>query len=463
MTELAIANPSHPWWTEVRATLALGWPLVLTNLAQMSIGTTDVVMMGWLGPDALAAGAIGSNAYFTLWIFCFGVVMATQPMVAQAIGRQRRIVRDVRRSLRQGAWMGVALGVPSCVALWNVEPIFFALGQDPSLIPEAVAYVRAYLLGLIPALWFGILRGFLAAFDRPRVGLWIMLAGVVVNALGNYALIFGHWGFPAMGLPGSGYASSLANAFMFAALLGFVLVDRRFRRFRLLGRWWRPDWPRFAELLHLGLPIGGIWLLEVGVFAAAVFVMGVISANTVAAHMIAIQCAALAFMVPLGLGQAATVRVGIAAGAGDAIGVRRAGWCALALGVGFMAMTALVMVIAPHTIVGWFLYLDRPETAEVAELAAAFLAVAALFQMVDGAQAVAAGALRGLKDTRVPMAVAAIGYWLIGGPIGIGLAFGAGWQGVGIWVGLASGLAVVAVLLVWRFASRCHNASPASA
>ena len=241
---------------------------------------------------------------------------------------------------------------------------------------------------------------------------------------------------------------------MFLSLAVIVLVERKFRRYRLFGRFWRADWPRFAALLKLGLPIAGILAFEVTIFNAAAMLMGWIGANSLAAHMIALQIAAISFMVPLGLNQAVTVRVGLAFGARDPEGISRAGWTAYAMGVGFMAMMALLMITAPRLLISAFIDINDPGNAEVVSLAVAFLAFAALFQIADGAQAVASGMLRGLHDTTMPMIYAGIGYWGVGLPLGAVLAFWFGLKGNGIWIGLSAGLASVAVLLLWRWLRR---------
>jgi MATE family multidrug resistance protein len=233
-----------------------------------------------------------------------------------------------------------------------------------------------------------------------------------------------------------------------------VILHKRFRRYRVFGRFWRSDWPRFREMVKLGLPISGILAFEVGLFGAAALLMGLIDAASLAAHAVAIQLAALAFMVPMGIAQAATVRVGRAYGAGSAEGITKSGWTAFAMGIAFMAMTATLMITLPHLLISAFLDLSDPANAEVVRLAVLFLAIAALFQIVDGAQAVAAGMLRGLQDTKVPMLYAAIGYWGIGMPSGVLLAFWAGLDGAGIWLGLCIGLAAVALMLVARWMRR---------
>lgn len=447
------AAPS-PWRAELRATMALSWPLIGTQLAQIATLTTDVLLMGWLGTAALAAGALGSNVYFVLWVFGVGLVMATSPMMAQALGAKRHALREVRRTLRQGLWVCVAIGLPAMTVAWHTEPLLHLLGQDPANAAAAQDYTRWLLLGLIPSLWFMALRQFVAALERPRAALVVQVLTLAINATLAYGLMFGRLGLPELGLVGAGIATSIANTASLVLLLGIILADRRFRRYHVLGRLWRPDWRRFREILRLGLPIAATLLFEVMAFSGAVYIMGLIGTPELAAHQIAIQCAATTFMVPLAIGQAATVRVGLHAGAGDAEGVRIAGWTAFAVGVGFMAAMAVVIAVWREPVVGLFLDTDHADNWRTAELAGAFLAVAALFQLFDGAQAVGMGILRGLKDTRVPMVIAATGYWVIGLPLGAAAAWGLGWGGVGVWAGLALGLAVVAAAVVARFAAR---------
>ncbi len=442
------------WRDEIRATLVLAWPLILTNLAQTMMTATDVVMMGWLGPDALAAGALGSNLYFGTMIFGLGLTTATAPMIARELGRKGHSVRDVRRTVRQGMWMAAAVSVPIWIVLWQSEAILLAMGQEPPLAKAAGEYVRALQWSLLPFFFFLVLRSFISALERPLWALWAGIAGVIVNAAAAWVLIFGHFGLPRLGLVGAGYATTFADFVMFAIMVAVVLRDRKFRRYHLFGRFWRADGPRFRELWHLGLPIGATLVFEVAVFNAATFLMGLISAAALAAHSIAMQLVSLSFMVPLGLAQAATVRVGRAFGAHDKDGIRRAGWTAYAMGVGFMALTGVAMIVAPRTLVGVFLDLDVPANLPVVELAISFLAVAALFQVMDGGQAVAAGMLRGLHDTRVPMVYAGIGYWCIGLLLGVALAFQAKMAGFGLWIGLAAGLTVVALLLLGRWLRR---------
>jgi MATE family multidrug resistance protein len=416
--------------------------------------TTDVLLMGRLGSEALAAGALGANLYFATMMFGLGLTTATAPMIARELGRKGHSVRDVRRTVRQGLWAAVVIVVPIWIVLWHAEEILLAMGQRPDLAAQAGHYMHALQWSVLPFYFYLVLRSFISALQRPQWGLVIGVGGVVVNALAAWGLIFGNFGLPRLGLFGAGVATTLADTLMFVVLAIVVYADRKFRRYHLLGRFWRADWSRFVELWRLGMPIAATLVFEVAVFNASTFLMGLIGEASIAAHSIALQIASLSFMVPLGLSQAATVRVGLAFGAQDADGIRRAGWTALAMGTAFMAMAALVMVTLPRTLISAFLDLDVPANAPVINLAVSFLALAALFQLADGAQAVTAGMLRGLHDTRMPMIYAALGYWGIGLVVGVVLAFVAKLNGVGIWIGLAAGLVTVAILLLTRWLRR---------
>lgn len=434
--------------------LALSWPLVLTNVAQNAMTATDVMMMGHLGPDALAAGALGSNLYMAVLIFGIGVMAAVSPMISIELGRNRHAVRELRRTVRQGFWAAVTLVGPMWLFLWQAEAILRAMGQDAALAKAAASYVRTLQWGLLPFFLFLVLRGFVASLQRPFAAFVVVLIAVGFNALANWCLMFGRLGFPALGLPGSGLATALSSALMMLGLGLVVSCDRRFRRYRLFGRFWVADWPRFRAFWRMGLPIGTTLAFEVVIFNGAAFLMGLIGPASLAAHAIAIQIASLTFMVPMGIGQAATVRVGRAFGAGDKDGIARAGATALVLGIGFMALTALVMLFAPQWLVGPFLDVEKPGAAEVAALAASFLLYAAIFQIADGAQVVGSCLLRGLGDTRVPMLFAGLGYWAIGLPLSIALGFFTPLAGIGIWIGLAIALAIVAVLMLGRWRAR---------
>ena len=458
--EAGATAPANPWRTEMRAMLLLAWPMILTNLGQTAMTATDVLMMGRLGSRALAAGSLGSNLYFAPLIFGLGLMLAVSPMIATELGRSRHSVRDVRRTVRQGFWIAIMVALPIWVLLWNAEAILVAMGQEPALAAHAATYVRTLQWAVLPFYGYIVLRSFISALERPRWALVIVFAAVAFNVLANWCLMYGNLGFPALGLAGSGWATTLSSLLMFGGLAAVVTVDRRFRRYRLFGRFWRADWPRFRTLLGLGLPIAGLLTFEVSIFNAATFLMGLIDAASIAAYAIAIQIASISFMVPMGIGQAATVRVGRANGRRDAEAVGRAGWTAFVLGVGFMAVMALLMISFPYRLIGAFIDIGDPKNADVVGLAVGFLVFAGLFQIFDGAQAVASGMLRGLHDTRVPMLFALVGYWGIGLPLGVVLAFYFGFAGDGIWIGLSTGLGVVAVLLLGRWLRRDRLPAP---
>ena len=443
----------RPWRTELAETYALAWPLVLANLTQQIIQATDILLMGRLGPSQLAAATLALNLTFTCNLFLLGLITASAPMMATALGQRFNAVRDVRRTFRAGLWLIVIAMPPYWLALWHVGDLMLAFGQSPLLASQGQTFLRAYMWCTAPWLLFQLLRNFVSALERPRVVLWLSIFGIGLNALLSWSLIFGHFGLPAFGLLGGGIGSSLTWLIMCAALVAVTMRERRFRRFHLFGHWWRFDSHRLAAMVRLGWPIGLTMALEMGVFALAVYFMGWISAAAVAAHAVALQLAAITFMVPLGLGQAATVRVGRALGRGDPAGITRAGWTAWIAGAAFMGAMAIGMWAFPRPLVTLFLA-DVPENVDVIALAVAFLRVAAAFQLVDGAQVIGAGMLRGLHDTRWPLIFALVGYWGVGLGIGAWLAFAADWQGVGIWVGLAAGLAAVAALMLARWVMR---------
>lgn len=453
MNRAVETHSTNSWRSELGATLALAWPLILSNVTMAAIQATDVVLMGWLGARPLAASALGLNLTFAFSLICLGLVTASSPMMATALGAKVEAVHEVRRTFRQSIWMVATVTLPVWLVLWNSEPVIRALGQEPALARDAQLFLHGYMWSMLPFLLFQAMRNFVAALERPGWVLAISLGAIPLNALLSYGLIFGKFGLPEWGIFGGGLGSSIVWVVQVLLLAIVIITDRQFRRFHLFGRLWRPDWPRYRKLWRLGFPIGLAMGFEGGVFSAAAYLMGLIDAESVAAHAVALQIAALSFMVPWGLSQAATVRVGRYLGEGDHVGITRAGWTAWGLGVGFMALMALVIWSIPRELMTIFLE-DTPENARVISLGVSFLAIAAIFQVADGAQVVGAGMLRGLHDTRVPMIFTFIGYWAIGIGVGAWLAFRQGWQGQGIWTGLAVGLIIVSVLMIWRWTRR---------
>ncbi|BBK33182.1 MATE family efflux transporter [Allostella humosa] len=446
--------PSAPWRREAVATLALAWPLILTNLSQAALNAINLVYIGTLGPDQLAAAAMATSLYHAVMIFCMGLVSATMPMLATILGRGRHVVREVRRTVRQGLWSAVLICLPVWLLLWQAEPILIAFGQRPDLAAVAGGYMHSLQWALLPYLGYLVLRSLLATMQRPRWTLLVAAFAILANAGAGWALIFGRLGLPAMGLTGAGISTTCSSLVLFAGMAIVLTRHPAFRRYRIFGRFWRPDWPRLRQMWRLGIPMAITFALETSIFYAAAMMMGRIGADALAAHAIAIQIVSLVFMVPLGLGQVATIRVGRARGAGDAAAVGRAGWCALAIAGAFMCTSALAMTLMPGPLVGLFLDRARPENAAAVALAILLLGYSALFMIADGGQAVCAGMLRGLHDTRVPMILAAIGYWGLGLPFGILLTFPLGLGPVGVWIGLTAGLAAVAMPMLVRWCRR---------
>ena len=437
---------------EIKASLVLAGPVVASQLAQISMGFVDTVMVGRLGTASLAGVALGNTVFFTTFLICLGVVIAVGPMVSQAYGAGED--EPISRSVRQGFWMALMLTVPAFFFLWNVGVLLRAVGQEAETVALAQSYLRAIVWGFLPALWFAALRSFAEGLSKPWPVTIIAFCGIGLNVAANAALMFGRWGFPALGLTGTGWASTLVFWTLFGALALYVRFRPGFRRYPVFARLGRPDPQYFRELFRIGWPIGAVYGIEAGFFTMTALLVGLFGTTTLAAHHIAIQCASFTFMVPLGIGVAGSVRVGQAVGRGDADGARRAGWVSIGLAVAAMLAAATLFWTAPRSVIALYLDLSDPANAPVVRLAATLLGVAAVFQVFDGVQVAAAGALRGLKDTRVPMLIGFFSYWVIGLSCGYAFGFALGWEAVGLWWGLVLGLAAAAALLAWRFRRR---------
>lgn len=436
---------------------ALAVPLIIGNFAQSAIGITDVLVLGRYNVEALAASALAVNFLFMFSIFAMGVLTAASPMIAEARGRRSYDVREIRRTVRQAFWAAAMLSIPIWFIMWHSEYFMLLLGQAPDLSQMAGEYLRVAMWGIFPFLGYIILRYYVSALEKPIWGMVITLLGVLVNLVVDVLLVFGLFGLPEMGLIGAAFASFLANLSMLIGMILVVTLRKPFRRYQLFGRFWVSDWARFADIFRVGVPIGVIFAFEVAIFSAAAFLMGLIDEYSLAAHAISLQITAFAFMIPLGLSQAATVRLGVHHGRRDSIGVTQAGWSAFLLGIISASCTSLIMLIFPKALIGLFINpLADSESAHVFALAVGFLFVAALFQFVDALQAIGAGVLRGLQDTKWPMVFASIGYWVVGIGTAWYLAFDRNWQGLGIWVGLASGLGTVSILMLIRWIWRAR-------
>lgn len=453
MREIApLETPS--WGKEIRATLLLASPLAAANILQMLTYAIDVIFIARLGEAELAASSL-IMAVFGLIVWALNsLTAAVAPIIAAELGGNPRAVRPIRRAMRMAMWMAVMTGAGGMALSMLTIPLMYATGQPAEVIEVAIPYQIAIVWSLIPMVVANVLRTYVSTLGRPIFATVITALGIGVNALGNYALIFGNLGMPRLELIGAGIATIITTTTIMLIYVAVIRWDAALHRYRIFGHWWRSDWQKFFEILRIGTPISLTVIAEAGIFGAAAFLMGRFGASELAGHTVALNIAALAFQVPFGVGQAVTIRVGYFYGARDPIGIKRAGWVAIAIGAGFMSLTALAMVFAPLTLLSIYVDVDAARNAALVGFALQYLLLAAAFQLVDGVQAVAAGALRGLQDTRVPMWIAIFSYWVPGIGLAIGLGFFTSLEGTGVWIGLATGLAFAAVLLTWRWMLR---------
>ena len=431
----------------LRAHLSLGLPLIGSHIAQMAINITDTVMLGWYDIEALAALVLATTLYIVLFLFGSGFAFAVMPLVSAAAeqGDETRI----RRVARMGLWVSGGFALAVLPALWFSGPLLTALGQEPALAAGAQDYLRIMGLGILPALGIMVLKSYLSALERTRVQLLVTLGAALANVAVNYALIFGNFGAPEMGIRGAALASLTVNLLSFIALA--LYAARTFPGHALFQRLWRPDLEALREVAAMGWHVGVTVLAEVGLFSLSSILVGLLGTVALAAHGIALQLASVSFMVPLGLANAATVRAGRAWGRGDAPGLRAGARAAFSLGLGWAVLAAVLFVALPGPLIALYIDPADPLRDEIVRAGRGLLLMAALFQLFDATQVNAISLLRGMQDTRGPMLIAAASYWLIGAPaawaLGIWLGFGA----VGVWGGLVVGLTAAAILLSARF------------
>lgn len=435
--------------THARETLVLGLPLIGSHLAQMALHVTDTVMVGWYGVVPLAAVVLGASSFFIIFVVGSGFAKAVMPMVATAMGQGDET--RVRRDTRMGLWLSIGYGIVVLPVFWWSGVILLALGQKPEVAAIAQDYLRIAGFGLVPALCVTVLQSYLAALHRTQVVLWVTLVAVLVNIGINWALIFGNWGFPEMGARGSAIATLTVQVLSLVILALYAGLLPDLRRFRLFQRFWRPDWHAMRLVFRLGLPIGLTGLAEGGMFQASALMMGTIGTVELAAHGIALEIVALTFMMHVGLSSSATIRIARFDGAGDRQALLQAAKVAVLMSFAVAMASVALLVAAPGVIVSLFIDMSKPESAAILAYGTVLLGVAALFQLGDGMQVMALGLLRGVKDTRVPLVLAAVSYWLIGIPMSYLLAFPLGFGGVGLWFGLLVGLACASGSLMWRF------------
>ena len=443
-------TPNPTFGGQARALWVLGLPLVGSQLAQVAIQTTDVLMLGWYDVVALAAVSLASPIFFTIFIVGAGFAIGVMPLVASAAGTDDD--RQVRRVTRMGLWLSIAYGVLVIPLFLFFETFFRVIGQADDISRLAGQYMAYAGFGILPGLLVMVMRSYLSALELTRIVLIATVATFFLNIVINYALIFGNWGAPELGVVGAAIASVIGHVFGLVILIIYALVKTP--QYTLFQNFQRPDWEAMSKVFYLGWPIGITLLSEVGLFAIASVMMGWVGTIALAAHGIALQIASITFMIHLGLSQAITVRAGRAWGRSDAVTLRLACQAALVLSAIAVCITVIVFLVLPEPLIGAFIDPDDPDRLAILAAGTVLLAVAALFQAVDAGQVMALGMLRGVQDTRVPMIIAAFSYWGVGVPTSYFLGFTLGLDGVGIWLGLTVGLAVAGVLLQWRFWTR---------
>ncbi|MFV1496701.1 MATE family efflux transporter [Phaeobacter sp. JH20_36] len=447
MTQRLPAPAPNTLLAHSRAIAVLGLPLIGGHVAQFAIGLTDTVMLGWYGVDELAAVTLGSSYFFSIFLFGSGFAFAVMPMVAAAAGAGEE--RQIRRSTRMGLWLSLVYGVLAMPLLWWSEAILLLLGQEEKVAHDAAEYLRIAGWALFPALLYMVAKSYLAALERTQIVLWLSVFGAVVNGLVNYALIFGNWGAPELGIAGAALASLVTNGLSFVLVLVYAL--KALPEHELLKNFQRPDWEMLGRVLRMGLPIGLTTLAEASLFAASAMMMGWLGTVPLAAHGIAISLGGLTFMVHLGLSNAATIRAGNAYGRGDREHLARGGKVVTLMSLLVSSVAIVLFLTVPGPLMSLFLDSADPQKAEILLIGGVLLAAAALFQLMDGMQVIALGLLRGVQDTGVPMVIAGLSYWAVGIPASYLLGFTFGMGGLGVWLGLVIGLSAAGLFLMIRF------------
>lgn len=432
---------------ELRATLRLAGPLVLAELGWKMMDIVDTAMVGRLGAEAIGAVSIGGALFFAVAIFGGGLLLGLDTLVAQAFGAGR--IADCHRSLLSSLYIAVVLAPLLMLLVWGATPLLPRVGVHPAVVAGAIPYLNAITWSIFPLLLYFAFRRYLQGMSVVKPVTFALITANLVNVAANWALIFGNLGMPALGTEGAGWATCVSRTYMALVLGGYILWhDRRYGtglwRIRLA-----PEWARIRRLLALGFPVATQFLLEMGVFATATALIAMLDPVSLAAHHIALSVASLTFMVPLGISSAAAVRVGQNLGAGDALGAGRAGWTALALSTVFMSGAALAFFFLPGPIIRLF-----TTDASVLSIGVSLLLIAGIFQLCDGLQVVATGALRGAGDTRTPMLLGLVFFWMVGLPLGYWLCFQQGWGAVGMWVGLCLALVLLGAVLLWVWRRR---------
>lgn len=435
--------------TEIREFLRIAVPLASAQVAQSLIGFVDTVMMGRLGQESLAAGGLASITFFALLSIASGIVMGVSTLVAEAYGAGNKT--RIEQVTSQGLWLSLVLTIPIMLFVLHIGTFMHYLGQNVTTISLAKSYLDVIVWGFFPALAFAMLRGVVSGLSQARPVMVIVIAGTLLNVVGNYILAYGKLGFPKMGLVGLALASALTTWTMFIALVVYILRHKQLKTYKLFQNLNRLKLQILQELMVIGVPIGMSSALEIGLFTVVTYLMGILGTDVLAAHQIVFQTMFVIFMVPLGMSYAITARIGQWSGQQNIEGVRRAGQISTFIVIGFMTLMTFVLLIFSQQVIGLYIDIRNPENANIIALATSMLNIAALAHPVDGLQKVMMGALYGLQDTIIPVLLSLLAFWGIGLTSGYLLGFHFGLGGTGLWIGQSIGVAISAGLFVWRF------------
>ncbi|MEM8675080.1 MAG: MATE family efflux transporter [Cyanobacteria bacterium P01_G01_bin.67] len=452
---MTITLAISPLRQEAKKFLQLAIPLAGAQVAQSLTGFFDTIMMGRLGAETLAAGGLASLTFFAILNTAAGVVMGVSPLVAQAFGAGKKT--RIEKLTRQGFWIVLLLSIPMMLAIAHLDSVMMQWGQAETTVTLANSYLDIILWGFFPALGFAMLRGVVSGLSQARPILIIVVFGTVFNIIGNYILGFGKFGFPRLELVGLSISSTLALWGMFIALIVYILRHPQLGAYRFFEQLYKLKPALISELCQTGIPIGIFIALEIGLFTIVTYLMGALGTEVLAAHQIVFQTVMVTFMIPLGMSYAATARVGQWLGLNNLPGIKRAGYVGIGMGLTVMLLLAIAMLLFPRSIVAIYLDLNDPANTQIVSLALPMLAIASVAQILDAVQKIAYGALQGIQDTRIPVLLNILAFWVIGLTSGYVLGFYFDLGGIGLWLGQSVGVAVAAILFLLRFRDRLNN------
>lgn len=441
-----------PIYTEARELLHLAIPLASAQVAQAATGFVDIVMMGWLGQETLAAGGLAATTFSSLLITLTGIMIGVSPLVATAYGAGNH--SRIKELTQQGIWLCLIISLAMMFLLKHFDLLMIHLGQSAEVVAIAKTYLDVILWGFFPALLFALLKSVMSSVSQPRSIMAIVIGGTIFNAIGNYVLGFGKFGFPNLGLAGIATASALAQWVMVACLLIYISRNSQLRIYQFFKNLHHSTPEVMGELLWIGVPVSVSFALEIGLFTITTYMMGALGTEVLAAHQIVFQTIAIIFMIPLGMSFATTIRVGQLQGLADLTGIKRSAYVSMTLGGVFMIIMAIALLLFPNSIISLYLDIHDPANTPVIALVLPMLAIAALSQILDGVQTAAAGTLRGLQDTRIPVLLSLASFWGVGITSGYIMGFSLGWGGAGLWTGQLLGVAMAALFFILRLQYR---------